>query len=328
MKVLESNVQMRASHELQLTRSTEISHESNFRQVFSGVASSQGESAAAARERIATLLRNLVDAIMAAVNGKKCPENLAADCGVLPSDDQPAKGNEVSFQWRSRMVEQVCESETTTVCANGQVKTADGRSIDFSMVTEMARQFKSEQVYAESGSIVLRDPLILSFDGKAAELSERRIDFDLDADGCLEQIPGLGQGCGFLVFDRNGNGKADNGSELFGVASGNGFTDLAALDGDRNGWIDEADPVFKDLAIWSGEGYASLADRGIGALYTAAVDAPFSLKTASNELLGQIRAAGLYLTEAGEVGRMQQVDLVTSALPADKQPAKGEQLAS
>ena len=101
------------------------------------------------------------------------------------------------------------------------------------------------------------------------------------------------------------------------------------LDGDKNGWIDEADAAFSQLAVWSGDSFNSLKQQGVGALYTAAVDAPFSLKTSSNELLGQIRAAGLYLSEAGAVGQMQQVDLAVSALPSGQEhPAEGEKLAA
>ena len=151
----------------------------------------------------------------------------------------------------------------------------------------------------------------------------------MNADGTPEQIPGMGKGSGFLVFDRNGNGKADDGSELFGVASGNGFADLAKLDSDRNGWIDEADAAFSQLGIWSGDGFGSLKEQGVGALFTSAVNAEFSLKTKSNELLGQIRAAGLYLSEAGEVGHMQQVDLAVSDLPAGPDhPEQGQKLAA
>ena len=327
MKIQESNVQLRATHEEQRSRRTEIAFESNFRQVFASV-EVQEDDAAAARERVATLLKNLVEAIMAAVNGKKCPENLAADPASLPSKADKEGGGEVRFQWHSRMSEQVCESEKTTVCGAGRVKTSDGREIDFSFATEMAREFKSEHVYEEAGSVVLKDPLILSFDGKAAELNGQRMDFDLDADGCPERIPGLDAGCGFLVFDRNANGKADDGRELFGVESGDGFSDLAALDADRNGWIDEADPAFSQLGIWSGQSYSTLSQRGVGALYTSSVVAPFSLKTDGNELLGQIRAAGLYLSESGEVGQMQQVDLAVSASPLEQQPAQGQQLAA
>jgi hypothetical protein len=72
-----------------------------------------------------------------------------------------------------------------------------------------------------------------------------------------------------------------------------------------------------------------LSEQGVGALYTSAVDAPFSLKNPRNELLGQIRAAGVYLMENGPVGIMQQVDLATSALPPGQQePDERQQLSA
>jgi hypothetical protein len=227
------------------------------------------------------------------------------------------------------MSETICESEKTSVCGNGKVKTCDGKEIEFNYAVNMAREFKSEKIYEESGSIVLRDPLVLSFDGKASELTDQRQSFDLDSDGKLESIPGLAASSGFLVFDRNGNGKADNGGELFGAKTGNGFSELASYDIDRNGWIDEDDPVFSQLAVWSGDSWNSLAGRGVGALYTGAVDAPFSLKNSANGLLGQIRAAGVYLNESGSVGSLQQVDLAVSALPdGAQQPENRQKLAA
>ena len=77
------------------------------------------------------------------------------------------------------------------------------------------------------------------------------------------------------------------------------------------------------------ERFSSLAERGVGALSVTAVEAPFSLKTAGNELLGQIRAAGIYLSEAGEVGHLQQVDLAVSDLPlGPEHPEQGQKLAA
>lgn len=79
--------------------------------------------------------------------------------------------------------------------------------------------------------------------------------------------------------------------------------------------------------MWSAEGFASLAERQVGALYTGAVDAPFTLKGEGNALLGQIRAAGLYLTESGEVGHLQHVDLaVSSPASGQQQPDEGQRL--
>ena len=54
----------------------------------------------------------------------------------------------------------------------------------------------------------------------------------------------LGSGSGFLALDKNGNGKIDDGSELFGTKSGDGFADLAEYDSDGNGWIDEKGRVY------------------------------------------------------------------------------------
>jgi hypothetical protein len=327
MKILDSTVQLSASHEASSSRSMEITSSTGFRQVFDSLAASAPDDQIAARQRVQKLLQSLIDAILAAMDGKKCEENIAAG-DTLPQELPPAaRGREMT--WSRHVSESISESEKTSVCGQGCVKTSDGRDIAFDFSLKLARDYQRTSVSDENGTVALRDPLIINFDGKSSELTNKRISFDLDSDGRPEEIPGLGAGSGFLVFDRNGNGKADNGSELFGVASGNGFADLARLDGDHNGWIDEGDAAFSQLAVWSGDGFTSLAQRGVGALYTGAVDAPFSLKTADNALLGEIRAAGLYLSESGEVGHLQQVDLaVSSPASGPQNPAEGQHLAA
>ena len=331
MKIQESTVQLTANHEATRSQSLEVTSEIGFRKLFDKMALDSEDDQAAALQRVQMLLQSLLDAIMAALDGKKCKENFAAS-DVAPADQgkaEAASGGGIEINWQRSIKEMVCESEKTTVCGKGKVTTADGRAIDFEYALAMERSFSSEKSMQESGVIKLKDPLMLSFTGKACELTKDCLKFDLNSDGVLEDIPGMGAGTGFLVLDRNGNGKADDGSELFGVASGNGFADLAKLDADHNGWIDESDPAYQQLAVWSGDGFSSLAQRGVGALSTATVHAPFSLKTNANELLGQIQAAGFYLTEAGQVGHMQQVDLAVSDGPAgQKHPDQGHKLAA
>lgn len=327
MKIQESSVQLSASHAATRTQTLEVTTQQSFRRIYTELAVDKNEAQSAALQRVQKLLQSLIEAIMAAMDGKKSEANFAAGDGLPVETPQAVGSPEISWQRSSK--ETICESEKTTVCGNGQVKTTDGKVIDFNYALAMTRDFTSEKTAVESGTTKLSDPLMLSFNGKACELTNECFRFDLNADGTPELIPGLGAGTAFLVFDRNGNGLADDGSELFGVASGNGFADLAKLDSDHNGWIDAADSAFNQLAVWSSDGFSSLKERGIGALYTAAVDAPFALKTNTNQLLGQIRAAGLYLSEAGEVGQMQQVDLAVSALSSgDKHPAEGEKLAA
>lgn len=322
MRIQESTVSLQSSHALQREQSFEIEISSAFRGIFAeAAAASQDDKAARAaalNEQAQQLLRDLIEAIMAAMDGKTCRQS-EKEPATLPVGS--ASGRPRSYDGGSRISLSERECETTSVCGRGQVKTADGRRLDFSFNTDFSRSEFSRTDLLHTASVRLKDPLILGFDGQAVDLSGQRIDFDLDADGEPEQIPGLGKGCGFLVFDQNGNGCADNGKELFGALSGDGFADLAALDEDGNGWIDEGDSAFARLGVWRGEGYIGLGRLGIGALYTGSTEAPFTLKNDEREVLGQIRAAGVYLNENGQVGRIHQVDLaVSSVAPAEGKP--------
>lgn len=207
------------------------------------------------------------------------------------------------------------ESETTTFSASGMIRTADGAEIRFDLGFAMSRS------YSESVSVSLRggeqrrlqDPLVIDFGGPAAALSDVRFDFDLDADGTLDKVPLLG-GSGYLALDRNANGRIDDGRELFGPMSGNGFDELAALDGDGNGWIDENDAAWSQLRIWrpNAQGVGTLQtlkEAGVGAFYLGRADTQFSLNNAANETLGMMRASSIYLREDGSVGTVSQVDL-------------------
>src|SRR5690606_9346825 len=121
----------------------------------------------------------------------------------------------------------------------------------------------------------------------------------------------------FLVFDRNGDGRANDGSELFGARTGDGFGELLALDSDGNGWIDSGDTVFGQLRVWmpdpthpDGPGrLRTLEEAGVGAIGLRSVESLFALRGGGNSDLGQVRSTGLYLSTAREVGTVQQIDL-------------------
>ena len=156
---------------------------------------------------------------------------------------------------------------------------------------------------------------MVNFEGTAAELTERTYHFDLDTDGEAEQIHFVGPNSGFLALDRDGSGTIDNGSELFGVESGNGFADLAAFDEDGNQFIDEGDSVYEGLRIWQKDDAGNnhllaLGQNGIGAIYLGHRETPFQVKDNSNQLQGVVRSSGIYLKEGGGTGTVQQLDLV------------------
>ena len=179
----------------------------------------------------------------------------------------------------------------------------------------MSRSFITEQSINIREGDTLKDPLVINFDGKATELTQTKFSFDIDADGQTDQISFVGSGSGFLALDKNGDGIINNGSELFGTQSGNGFSDLAAYDQDGNNWIDENDSIYNNLRIWSkdAEGnntLVALGQKGTGAIYLGNISTPFSIKGTENNLQGQVRASGIFINENGTVGTIQQVDLV------------------
>lgn len=200
------------------------------------------------------------------------------------------------------------EAETTTFRAQGTVQTTDGRSISFAAGLTMSRSFESAATTTQSSAAT--DPLILNLNSSPAQLTGAKVSFDLNSDGKAETISFVDAGSGFLAIDRNQDGRVTDGSELFGPETGNGFSELAANDADGNGWIDEADPIFSKLQIWTQDGLYSLQEKGIGAISVNSVETPFAIKDNANSLQGNVRATGVFLFENGGAGSVEQVDLV------------------
>ncbi|CAM2064420.1 hypothetical protein SCOR_03565 [Sulfidibacter corallicola] len=235
-----------------------------------------------------------------------------AESGNGPSGPAGPPGFGLAYDYH----ESYLETERTAFQASGTVKTADGREIQFDLDLEMSREYYTEQNLSIRIGEQLTDPLVVNFGGGTAQLSNARFSFDLDSDGTEEEMHFLAGGSGFLALDLNGDGSINNGSELFGTQSGDGFGDLAAYDEDGNGFIDEGDSVFDQLLLYNKDAQGtdrlqSLADQGIGAIYLGSASTEFSLKDTDNQTLGQVRRSGVFLRENGSVGSVQQVDLAT-----------------
>ncbi|HGM7342700.1 TPA: calcium-binding protein, partial [Stenotrophomonas maltophilia] len=105
-----------------------------------------------------------------------------------------------------------------------------------------------------------RDPLALDLDGDGIETVGVRagVLFDHDGDGVRQGTGWIGPDDGLLVLDRNGNGRIDNGTELFGVDTPlpdgsqprSGFAALSSLDSNGDGIFDARDARFADVRVW------------------------------------------------------------------------------
>ncbi|MBI4848427.1 MAG: hypothetical protein HY808_07625 [Nitrospirae bacterium] len=208
------------------------------------------------------------------------------------------------------------EYQEISFSAEGIIKTADGMEIKFSLELKMQWEYFSQQtINIRAGDAALTDPLVINFSGAAAGLTSTKFDFDIDADGDDDNISFVRPGSGLLVLDKNNDGKVNNGKELFGPQTGNGFGELAEYDEDKNNWIDENDSIFEQLRLWTKDtegnhNLNTLIEINVGAIYLASASSTFDLKDSGNNLNGQIATTGIYLNEDGTPGTVQQVNVV------------------
>lgn len=123
------------------------------------------------------------------------------------------------------------------------------------------------------------DPLVLDLDQNGFDLvaAGEGGRFDIDADGAEDRTGWVKGQDALLVMDRNGNGRIDDGRELFGDQNGaaHGFAELAKLDQNGDARIDKKDAMFKALKLYrdlDGDGriqrqeLSTLDDLGIASL--------------------------------------------------------------
>ncbi|MCP3875807.1 MAG: hypothetical protein GY699_21970 [Desulfobacteraceae bacterium] len=262
-------------------------------------------------------MRQILDRILERLNStglKGCCLQLSAldRVNISPFFQQSVKMLEYNYQEKRTYTHE--EKEETDFFADGIVKTMDGRSIDFSFQMDLEREFFKEDqfVYSEKGYVMV-DPLIINLDATIPQFSETRMSFDLDLDGEKEDIPLLKQGSGLLSLDKNNDGIINDGSELFGPSTGDGFGELSQYDLDKNFWIDENDAIFDELTLWENDDQGEMQltkikDAGVGAIYLMNAPTPFDLRDEDNHLQARIKKSGIALNEDGSVSSIQEMD--------------------
>ncbi len=207
------------------------------------------------------------------------------------------------------------EEEVTSFTGDGIALTEDGRTIDFNVGFSMSRRFCEYAGISVSSAVSLIDPLVINVGSDITSISDQNFFFDLDSDGREEKISAPGNGTGFLAYDKNGDGIINNGNELFGTKSGNGFKDLSQYDLDNNGWIDENDEIFYKLKVWlknedGTDSLLSLSEADVGAIYLGNAETQYTHQNTENYMVSaMMRASGVFLKESGGVGTIHQVDM-------------------
>jgi hypothetical protein len=101
-------------------------------------------------------------------------------------------------------------------------------------------------------------PLVLAFDGDAVDFTRASGAFDLAGRDASIATRWVSARTPWLALDIDGNGRIDDGRELFGSMTAlpdgrrasNGFVALAALDDDHDDEITSCDAAFDRLVLW------------------------------------------------------------------------------
>lgn len=170
------------------------------------------------------------------------------------------------------------------------------------------------RIELEELGIIKVDPLVLDLTGEGINLTKagEGARFDVNADGRTDQTAWVRGNTAMLVYDKNGNGIIDDGSEMFGDQNGaaNGFAELAKHDANSDGRIDRLDPVFKALKLYrdlNGDGkiasneLATLPEMGIKALNLNFIRAAGKIN--GNDLV----LSGSFEREDGSTGHLADV---------------------
>lgn len=236
---------------------------------------------------------------------------------IQDRSNPPTPIKEEAFASRISIRERFEESESLDFSTIGKIQT-DGGCVDINLNFSMSRSFVVENKIDVHTAF---DPLIINLEGDIPDLSSDTFSFDLDNDGEEDQISKLKKGNGFLAYDRNEDGKINQGSELFGTKTGDGFGELSEYDEDNNDWIDESDSIFKKLQVWfkneetQEKELVGLGEAGIGAIYLNATAGEFTYKTQENQTLGELKSCSFFLNEDGTCGNVSQIDLCAKEEP-------------
>jgi Ca2+-binding RTX toxin-like protein len=122
------------------------------------------------------------------------------------------------------------------------------------------------------GAEALICPLMIDLDGGGIQTTslEQGVHFDHDSSGFAEKTGWIAGNDGFLVWDKNDDGKISNGNELFGeftyLSTGqwanNGYKVLQDMDENQDGKVDASDIDWSHIKIWVDQNHNGISDAG------------------------------------------------------------------
>ncbi|MBI2732870.1 MAG: hypothetical protein HYX44_06090 [Aquabacterium sp.] len=145
-------------------------------------------------------------------------------------------------------VDQMAVFETTDLAAFSMEQSA-------ALTAPQLNALNTEQ----SAALTAVSPIVLDLNGDGVHTlaASRGVHFDLMGTGIEHHVGWVAPTDGLLVMDRNGDGKINDGKELFGTATmvdghraGDGYAAMRGEDSNHDGKLTAADAHFNELKVW------------------------------------------------------------------------------
>ena len=175
------------------------------------------------------------------------------------------------------------------------------------------------------------DPIVLDLNGDGQISINKRTDsgvyFDYLGDGTSIKTSWVGKEDGILVFDKNNDGKINDGSELLGnftqkpdgSTTKHGYDALSLLDSNKDGIIDAQDEGFVNLKVWQDANSNGVVDEGemkkLSELNISSLNLTHQTENKNLEDRNKITHVGSYTMTDGSSHTMADVEF--SVLPSD-----------
>jgi RTX calcium-binding nonapeptide repeat (4 copies)/Bacterial Ig domain len=170
-------------------------------------------------------------------------------------------------------------------------------------------------------TIGMLSSIILDLDGDGIEIrsiKKSKAAFDMNGDGAADDTGWVGNGDGYLVIDRNNDGRITGASELSfaseNKAARSDIEALVALDNNRDGVLNKEDARFGELKLWVDSNGNGVTDDGELKTLSAVGIAEISLRSQNKNGAASVGdnvliSTAIFKRENGSTGTVGNVSL-------------------